>query len=452
MRFGTDGVRGHANTELTTEFCFSLARAVGRVLGPRTAHRRVVIGGDTRESTPTIEAAVVAGLAAEGLEVLRLGVAPTPMVAFHAAQADALGVMISASHNPFHDNGIKVFGPGGTKLDAETEAEIEAEIDAESRAPHSEVVTTPGTGSVGAVSVLTGARERYLEHLLEFLEGRRLESLSVVIDTANGAASDFAEELFERAGAQVTVVHDQPDGRNINAGCGATDPAVLGAVVVSRSAAVGLALDGDADRLIAVDQAGRVVDGDRIIAICAEDLRGRGRLRNDTVVVTVMTNLGFHEAMGRAGIAVVQTPVGDRSVLEAIDAGSYSLGGEQSGHIIFRDHASTGDGLLTALVLADVLERSTRPLSDLADQAMERLPQVLINVPVAQRIERMDASLTDAIAGIEAQMRGTGRVLVRPSGTEPLVRVMVEARSDTTAERIAEQVADLVRGHLGRPG
>ncbi len=446
MRFGTDGVRGRFGTELTLDDARALGRAVATVLGPRTATREVVIGGDTRESTPMLEAAVADGLVSGGLGCVRLGVAPTPMVAFTAAQRDAIGVVISASHNPYHDNGIKVFGPGGIKLDTATESAIEEAFEARGVAD-AVVSTSPGDPLVPAV--VAQARSDYLEHLAGILEGRSLASMPIVVDAANGAASPLVADVFSRAGAVVTMIHDEPDGRNINVECGATDPTGLARRVIEHRAVLGVALDGDADRLIAVDEAGAIVDGDRIIAICAQDLRQRQRLANDTVVVTVMTNLGFHEAMQRTGIAVVQTPVGDRAVLEAIDGGGHSLGGEQSGHIIFRDHATTGDGLLTALVLADVLVRSGEPLSQLANRAMERLPQVLINVEIAERLGRVDDDLAGQIAAMEARLGGRGRILVRPSGTEPLVRVMVEAATDDVADTLAADVAELVRSRLG---
>jgi phosphoglucosamine mutase len=453
MRFGTDGVRGRFGTELTPGYARVLGRSVATVLGSRTTSGEVVIGGDTRESTPVLETAVADGLASGGLVCVGLGVAPTPMVAFVAARRDAIGVVISASHNPYHDNGIKVFGPGGIKLDTATEAAIEAAIEAETTAETTpEAATGPAASAVAGDQVdnpaVAEARSAYLEHLLGVLEGRRLGSMPIVVDAANGAASHLAAEVFRRAGAVVTMIHDQPDGRNINVECGATDPESLARCVTEHGAVLGIALDGDADRLIAVDETGAVVDGDRIIAICAQDLRRRDRLANDTVVVTVMTNLGFHEAMERTGIAVVQTPVGDRAVLEAIDGGGHSLGGEQSGHIIFRDHATTGDGLLTALVLADVLARSGEPLSQLAARAMDRLPQVLINVEIAERLGRVDDDLAGEIAALETRLGGRGRVLVRPSGTEPLVRVMVEAATDDAAEELASEVAAIVRTRL----
>ena len=433
MRFGTDGVRGRANTDLTAAFALDLGRAAAQVLGARLA----VVGGDSRVSTAMLEAAFVAGLASEGVEVHRLGVTPTPAVAFEAARTGAMGAVISASHNPYHDNGIKVFAQGGTKLADEVEARIEAAIAA----------LRPPTGEPGHVHGRGDTGDSYVEHLLTVLEGRDLTGLRVVVDAANGAASHLVADVFERTGAQVVVINASPDGTNINAGCGATDPAGLQAVVVAERAHVGIALDGDADRLIAVDELGDVVDGDHILAICATDLNSRGRLRDHTVVITVMTNLGFRLAMRAAGIEVVETGVGDRYVLEALAEGGYSLGGEQSGHVIFTDHATTGDGMLTALVLLDVVQRSGRQLSQLARDAMTQLPQVLVNVRVGQRRPDVAELLATEIAAAADELGDTGRIPVRPSGTEPLVRVMVEAATHELARATGEHLADLIRNH-----
>jgi phosphoglucosamine mutase len=431
VRFGTDGVRGRANTELTPSFALDLGRAAAKVLRASVA----VVGGDSRISTPMLEAAFVAGLASEGVEVHRLGVTPTPAVAFEAARLGAMGAVVSASHNPYHDNGIKLFAPGGTKLPDEVEARIEsvlASLDGYTTEP----AAIHGRGDSGAA---------YVEHLLGVLSGRDLRGLRIVVDAANGAASHLAAEVFGRTGAHVVVINDRPDGININAGCGATDPVGLRAVVTAERAHVGIALDGDADRLIAVDERGDVVDGDHILAICAADLRERGGLHDDTVVVTVMTNLGFRLAMEAAGIRVVETAVGDRYVLEALAAGGYSLGGEQSGHVIFTDHATTGDGMLTALVLLDVVQRSGRQLSRLAGDAMTQLPQVLVNVRVSQRPVDVTELIADELAAAEATLGDTGRVLIRASGTEPLIRVMVEATTPDLAAAIAESLATAIR-------
>jgi phosphoglucosamine mutase len=434
VQFGTDGVRGRANTELTASLALDLGRAAAHVLGASTA----VVGGDTRISTPMLEAAFVAGLSSEGVEVIRLGVAPTAAIAFEAARLGAMGAVVSASHNPYQDNGIKLFAVGGTKLPDELEQRIEALIGA---------LPVPS----GEPSAIHGRRDAsaYIDHLVGALESRDLHGLRVVVDAANGAASHIAGDVFQRAGAQVVVINADPDGRNINAGCGATNPTALRAAVTAERAHAGIALDGDADRLIAVDERGDIVDGDHVIAICACDMRERGRLRHDTVVVTVMANLGFHIAMREAGIQVVQTDVGDRYVLEALLAGRYSLGGEQSGHVIFPDQATTGDGMLTALVLLDVVQRSGKQLSQLAEAAMTQLPQVLVNIEVAVRRPDVAELLADEIAEAQSKFGDNGRILVRASGTEPLIRVMVEAPTRALAQSTADALADRVRAHPG---
>lgn len=444
VKFGTDGVRGIANTELTAEFSLRLGRAAARVLSrsaefPNGAASNVVIGGDTRMSTPMIDAAVSAGFAAEGIDVIRLGVVPTPMVAFVAQRLGAMGVMVSASHNPFYDNGIKLFAPGGAKLSDEIEAAIEYELEA----------LQPPTGAAGSIIIddsrITAGRHDYTGHVLAITEGRRLDGLRVVVDAANGAASHLAGPVLKASGADVVVIAASPDGRNINDGCGATVPTHVAASVLELGADIGIALDGDADRLIAVDHTGAVVDGDHVIAIAALDLLERGRLANDTVVVTTMTNLGFHHAMRDAGIRVVTTDVGDRYVLEALAAGRHSLGGEQSGHVIFSDHATTGDGMLTAVALLDVVARRGRRLADLAAAAMTSLPQVLVNVEVGQRVPDVVEQMSDEIARVTAELADEGRVLVRASGTEPLVRIMVEAPTAEIAGRAADELAAVAR-------
>jgi phosphoglucosamine mutase len=394
----------------------------------------VVIGGDTRESTPMLRAALGAGFAAEGVDVIDLGTATTPMVAFEAQRLGVMGAVVSASHNPYGDNGIKLFAPGGTKLTDDVEARIESVL---------ESLGDP-TGSAGRLGTHDDAGP-YSAHVLAFLDGRDLAGIKVVLDAANGAGCSIAPDVLRAAGADVVVIAADPDGRNINDGCGATHPELVAAAVVQHGADLGVALDGDADRLIAVDGTGTVVDGDHIIAICAADLRGRGQLANDTVVVTVMTNLGFRLAMDVAGINVVETGVGDRYVLEALGAGGHSLGGEQSGHVIFADHATTGDGLLTAVALIDIVKRSERTLADIASDAMTSLPQSLVNVRVGERVPDVAERLADEIAVVEADLGATGRVLVRPSGTEPLIRVMVEAATPDQAQAAADQLAEVAR-------
>ena len=436
MQFGTDGVRGVALTELTTEFAERLGRAAARVLGTDGA-TSVVVGGDTRESTEVLDRALCEGFAAEGLDVLRLGVASTPLVAFEAQRRGALGAVVSASHNPWTDNGIKLFARGGVKLADEVERRIEAELGA----PHADRATQES----GSIVVAGADHEAYVDHVVAFLEGLRLDGLKIVLDAANGAAHRVGPDVLRAAGAEVIVIAASPDGRNINDACGATAPALVAAAVVEHGADVGIALDGDADRLIAVDHVGKVVDGDHIIAIVANDLRARGELRHDTVVVTVMTNLGFRLAMSEAGISVVETAVGDRYVLEALAAGGFSLGGEQSGHVIFADHATTGDGILTAVALLDAVKRAGRSLADIATETMTSLPQVLVNVRVAQRMPDAAERFADEIAAAQADLGDTGRVLVRASGTEPLVRVMVEAPTHERAHQVAERLAEVAR-------
>lgn len=442
--FGTDGVRGVANTELTPELVLALGRAASVVMPARA----FVVGRDTRRSGPMLQAALAAGLASEGADVLDAGVLPTPAVAWLAARDDLPGAVVSASHNPFADNGVKLFGPGGTKLDHATEAAVEAEL-ARLLDPGAPARRRPEGPAVGRVVELADASEDYVAHLVATAAGAGLEGLSVVVDCANGAASGVAARAFAAAGATVTAIGCEPDGRNINDGCGSTDPARLAAVVVDQGADLGLALDGDADRLVAVDHGGSVVDGDQLLALFAIDLAERGGLAGDAVVVTVMTNLGFRLAMAERGIAVHETPVGDRHVLAALDEGGLVLGGEQSGHIVFRDRATTGDGLLTGLVLADLVHRSGRPLASLVDGLVERVPQVLVNVAVP------DARLLDgceiiwaAVAEEEARLGDRGRVLLRPSGTEPVVRVMVEAHGDGVAEEVARRLSALVAEEL----
>ena len=452
MKFGTDGVRGVAHEELTTEFAARLARAASRVLGaddvmaadgePGDRPRTVVLGGDTRESTQAFDDALAEGFTAEGVDVIRLGVVPTPLVAFEAQRTGAMGAVVSASHNRWQDNGIKLFAPGGTKLTDDVESRIEAAL--------AVLEASVGSTTVGATSTVVDidGSSGYVDHVLRVLEGRDLSGLKVVVDVANGAACTIAPIALRASGAEVVVIADEPDGRNINDGCGATYPEFVASKVVEHGADVGIALDGDADRLIAVDHLGNVVDGDHIIAICAADLRDRGLLANHTVVVTVMTNLGFRLAMAAVGIEVVTTDVGDRYVLEALNAGGHSLGGEQSGHVIFSDHATTGDGLLTSLVLLDIIKRAARPLAGIASDAMTSLPQVLVNVRVGDRVPDVAERLAAEVAEVEAELGSTGRVLLRASGTEPLIRVMVEAATAEQAQASADRLADIARSRF----
>ena len=443
LKFGTDGVRGVANAELTPELVLALGRAAARVLGGYT----FLIGRDTRASGSLLQAALSAGLASEGVDVVDLGVMPTPGVAAHSAERKLAAAVISASHNPFADNGIKLFSPGGRKLSDEMERRLEEELE---RALQSAVAEAPTGAAVGRLRSDDDAIEWYRRRLESSIGGRDLTGLKIVLDMAHGAAVTTASAVFRSLGANVIATADSPDGTNINAGVGATAPQALAAKVVESGADFGLAFDGDADRVIAVDGAGDVVDGDHIMAICAIDLHERGELRGNTVAVTVMTNLGFRLAMAERGIDVHETAVGDRYVLEALEAGGWSLGGEQSGHVIFRDLATTGDGVLTGLQLADVVARSGRPLSDLAQAAMTQLPQVLKNVRIAAKGALADSAAVDAeVRAVEAELGDHGRVLLRPSGTEPLIRVMVEAPTHAQAEAAADRLVAVVSAAAG---
>jgi phosphoglucosamine mutase len=443
-RFGTDGVRGVANAELTPELVLALGRATARKLLATT----FVVGRDTRRSSPMLQAALSAGLAGEGADVIDVGVLPTPAIAWLSATRDIPGAVVSASHNPFADNGIKLFGRGGTKLSVEAEAAIEDELDqvldVAVKGPRS-----PEGFGVGRLVSEPSAADAYLAHLVSLLEGRRLDGLKLVVDGANGAASDIVARLYEQVGAEVLAIGCEPDGANINAGCGSTHTDTLAGAVVEHGADLGLALDGDADRLLAVDATGATIGGDELLALFAIDLADRGQLAGNTVVVTVMTNLGFTLAMEARGIKVKQTPVGDRNVLVALDADGLALGGEQSGHIVFRRLATTGDGLLTGLMLADLMARSGKPLAELLHGLVDRVPQVLLNVAVPDpgRLSTANA-VWSAVAEEEANLGAQGRVLLRPSGTEPLVRVMVEATGDGVAEAIAQRLGALVRHEL----
>lgn len=441
LKFGTDGVRGVAFTELTTEYVAALARAAATVLGGGPW----VVGRDTRESGPALEAAVLAGLREGGAEPVSLGVVPTPALAWSAAQQGCPAAMITASHNPWQDNGVKIFGTGGVKLADSVERAIEAAI-----APAADRARPEPQNSSSRDVVPAGHRaalDRYVMHLVD--SHGSLRGLRVVLDCANGAMSEVAPAVFTALGAEVTVIHASPDGRNINDHCGATHTASLGDAVVAHDAALGLAFDGDGDRVIAVDHLGRVVDGDRLIALAALQLRELGDLHHDTVVVTVMSNIGFHRAMDTAGIHVVTTAVGDRYVLEALDSGGFSVGGEQSGHIIYRDLATTGDGLLAGLRLAEYVHRHHDSLAHLAAEVMVGYPQVLVNVKVADRHPRAADELAVEIAEAEELLQGDGRILVRASGTEPLIRVMVEATTDELARDVAERLAAAVHARFG---
>lgn len=433
--FGTDGVRGVANTELTAELAMQVAAAAVRVAAAGVKRPVVILGRDTRASGELLEAAVAAGLAAAGAEVWRAGVIPTPAVAYLTAELGAdLGVVLSASHNPMADNGIKFFAAGGHKLPDAVEDDIEGELDRPWQRPS-------GTG-VGRIHDLPDAEPRYLAHLAAAVP-ERLDGLTVVVDCANGAASRVAPAAYRAAGARVVVVADTPDGANINDGVGSGEPAVVSRAVLASGADVGITHDGDADRCLAVDATGALVDGDAILAVTALGMREQGRLTDDTVVTTVMTNLGFHHAMSREGISVVQTAVGDRYVLQEMHARGLVLGGEQSGHVVVLDRATTGDGLLTALQLLARVAATKVGLAELA-AVMRRLPQVLINVGVNDRAIADTTAIREVSAAAARRLGDSGRVLVRSSGTEALVRVMVEAPTEEQAQQVASEIADAV--------
>jgi phosphoglucosamine mutase len=443
-RFGTDGIRGIANVDLDAELVLAVGRAAARVLPARA----FLLGRDTRQSGPLLQAALSAGLASEGADVVDLGVLPTPGLAWASAERSLPAAVVSASHNPFTDNGVKLLAAGGTKLPDAVEESIEEELDkilADTGGP-----LPPSGHGVGRLWSEPELAAGYVDHLVETLEPGALKGLRVVLDCANGAAFATAPEVLARLGASLEVIGATPDGTNINDGVGSTHPEALAAAVVQGGADIGLALDGDADRLVAVDHTGAVVDGDHLMALFAADMAGRGRLAGNTVVVTVMTNLGFRLAMAERSIAVRETPVGDRYVLEALDADGLSLGGEQSGHIVFRELATTGDGTLTGLLLCDLVRRSGRPLAELVAGSMRRLPQVLVNVAVPEPARTVaDVPVLDALAAAEAALGDHGRVLLRASGTEPLVRVMVEAPDEEGARRVAEGLVDVVRAAAG---
>ena len=440
--FGTDGVRGVANRELTAELVLALGSAAARRLAPSGPggpdRRRVaVVGRDPRASGEMLESAMIAGLTSEGVDALCVGVLPTPAVAYLTDTYGAdFGVMISASHNPMPDNGIKIFGPGGHKLDDGAEDRIEELL---AQGPGSR----PVGGGIGRVVAAPDALDRYLAHIAT-ATGMKLDGLTVVVDCANGAASVAAPRAYAAAGASVIAINAEPNGLNINDGCGSTHLAQLQTAVVERGADLGLAHDGDADRCLAVDAHGQIVDGDAIMTVLALAMLESGELSADTLVTTVMSNLGLHLAMREAGIEVRTTGVGDRYVLEELRSGGYSLGGEQSGHIVMPAFGTTGDGILTGLRLMARMARTGLPLAALA-APMQSVPQVLINVEVADKATAAQApAVRNAVAEAEAELGNTGRILLRPSGTEQLVRVMVEAADEDTARLVADKVAKSV--------
>jgi phosphoglucosamine mutase len=439
LRFGTDGVRGDAEADLTPPLIIALGRAVARALEPT----RVLIGRDTRASGVRIETELAQGLAGEDVEPIFLGVLPTPAIAFHAARAGAPAAIVSASHNPWTDNGVKIIGSDGRKLPDEAEKRIEEALHATD--------ADAAADAVERAAAIPDAGAPYIGHLMGALDGRTLGGMNVVLDCANGAAFEVGPNALRAAGAEVTVLHAEPNGRNINAACGSTHPESLRQAVREHGAVLGLALDGDADRVVAVDEHGEIVDGDQIMTITALDLHRRGRLPGDAVVTTVMSNMGMRRALGDAGIEVIETPVGDRHVVAQMQARDLAVGGEQSGHIVYAEHATTGDGILTGLLLCDAVRRSGQPLSALAAQ-MIRYPQLLVNVRVARRVDLEHAdAVWDCVRSVEAELGEQGRVLVRASGTEPLVRIMAEAASQDAAERAVERLRRVVETEFGAP-
>lgn len=438
--FGTDGVRGVANSELTPELAFKLGRAGASILARDSANTRLVIGRDTRISGDMLEAALVAGICSVGLNVLKVGILPTPAIAYLTRELKAAaGVVISASHNPVEDNGIKFFGPSGYKLPDEVEAEIEALV-----LDNCAGVPTPAGAGIGRAYPVQDAAERYINFACGTVN-TDLKGLKILVDCANGAAYHVAPRIYEKLGAEVLPIFNNPDGVNINNRCGSTHPEALMEAVVASGADLGLAHDGDSDRVLAVDAAGWLVDGDQIMVICACHLKEKGLLEKDTVVVTVMSNLGLHLSMRDAEIQVVETKVGDRYVLEELLRTGARLGGEQSGHIIFLDHNTTGDGIVTALQLLAVMKESGQSLEKLAGQ-MERLPQLLENIQVADKNLVMSSPvLARAIENEEKILSGSGRILVRPSGTEPLVRVMAEGRNMDQLKVIVGRLSNIIK-------
>ena len=445
--FGTDGVRGVANTELTPELAFKLGRCGGYVLmqhAPEQAHPRVLVARDTRISGQLLEQALVAGLLSVGIEVMQLGVISTPAVAYLTrTQNAAAGVMISASHNPALDNGIKFFGSDGFKLSDQQEEEIEALIDAPE-----DTLPRPSTDGLGTIDEFPEGAIKYLQFLQSTISGD-LEGIRVCIDAANGATAPLVNQLFADLETDFYTMGDRPNGININDGVGSTHPEGLQAFVKEKGAMVGLAFDGDGDRLIAVDENGELVDGDKIMFICGQYLKSKGRLEKDTIVSTVMSNIGFHKAIEEHGMVALKAQVGDRYVVEAMREGGYVLGGEQSGHIVFLNLNTTGDGLLSAVQLLAVMKETGKSLSELAAQ-VTIFPQKLVNIRVRDKHTVMDEPAVKAvIEAVEAEMNGDGRILVRPSGTEPLLRVMAEASTDEKVSRYVDTIADVIRAERG---
>ena len=443
LTFGTDGVRGEFGKELTESYAANLAEVAAQVL----QCKKVLIGRDTRESGPVLEKAIAVALTRIGVEVQFMGVAPTPAIAFAARKHGVAAIAITASHNLYKDNGIKIFAAGGLKLSDAQQASIEREMIARGTAVRDGAATSQVFAET--LKLRSELLQEYCDWIVGLAPRDAFKNLHVALDCANGAFSFVAPEVFSKLGATVTTVNATPDGRNINLQCGATHPSSLIEVVKNVGAHFGVAFDGDGDRLIAVDDKGQIVDGDHLLAISALEMKTQGTLHGNKVVVTVMTNIGFHKAMKNAAIEVLTTPVGDRSILLALEEHSLSLGGEQSGHIIYRDVATTGDGLLAAIKLGAFVAESKKSLSEIASRAMTSFPQVLINLRVAKRVESIDSIFKSEIEAAEKALGDSGRVLVRASGTEPMVRVMVEAPQQDVAEKVAATLADAISARLG---
>lgn len=442
--FGTDGVRGVANTELTPELAYKIGRCGGYVLTRTAAKPKVVIGRDTRISGQMLEAALTSGLLSIGADVIRVGVVSTPAVAYLTKElkADA-GVMISASHNPVQDNGIKFFAGDGFKLSDETELEIEALIDAEV-----DELPRPIGGDVGSRVDGRELAQKYVEYLKTTVKGE-FNGLKIVLDCAHGSAYELAPQIFRELGAEIITVGAEPDGKNINDGVGSTHPQYLREQVLAHGADLGLSFDGDADRLIAIDELGEEVDGDFILCIIGDRLKREGKLKHDTVVTTVMANIGFFKGAEQLGLKTAQTAVGDRYVMEEMRRGGYNLGGEQSGHVIFLDYITTGDGILTALQLVDTVKQAGKKLSEMKT-IMRKFPQKLVNVRVADKsLYQGNQAIQQAVAEVEAELGDNGRVLVRPSGTESLIRVMAEGPEKELVEAYVDRIAAVVKQQLG---
>ena len=442
--FGTDGVRGVANSELTPELAFKLGRFGGYVLTKDKERPKVLIGRDTRVSGHMLEGALVAGLLSIGAEVMRLGVISTPGVAYLTKATGAqAGVMISASHNPVADNGIKFFGPDGFKLSDEQELEIENLMDVEV-----DDLPRPVGSDLGQVNDYFEGSQKYLQHLKQTAD-EDFSGIHVALDCAHGATSSLATYLFADLDADLSTMGASPNGLNINEGVGSTHPEALAEFLKEKGADVGLSFDGDGDRLIAIDENGEIVDGDQIMYICAKYMKEHGQLKQGTVVSTVMSNLGFYKALEVQGIHSVPTAVGDRYVVEEMRKSGYNLGGEQSGHIIFLDYNTTGDGLLTGVQLINIMKITQKPLSELASE-MKKFPQKLVNIRVKDKYHVTDnEKVKSVIAEVESEMNGDGRILVRPSGTEPLVRVMAEASTEELCEAYVNRIADVVKEEMG---